>query len=445
MTLKQIKDYYKSVFLLRDENDTIIDVIMSVALNVHTDSDSIWVMILGAPSSGKTECAMILSEVDKCFVISTVTENTFLSGMRGIDGKEVSLLRQVGRKGLFIAKDYTTILSMDHTKRDTIVAQFREIYDGHFVKRTGNGVGGEWKGKVNLIGCSTDAIFSADGEGAEMGRRALNYVLPEMDDKERKAMMRMSNKNLTDIKQKREKLKEMVKEFMAELVESLPRDENGLAHLPAVEESLQESIMDLANFLTRARTATKRDFQGKLIQVMWSESPTRANNQLQMLAQTFQWMNQGETSDAQKKCVYKIALDSIPKLRRTTLNVLATYDLVTTKGFAQKLGYPSKTAREWLEDLNVLGIITRSSGEAVHSPGADTWKIKDEYRNIVLTYDTTVDRIHEQLEGDESMSDEGGSYGDPHNYDPGVIEEQEAKAEKAFDNLLMDFGMGDKG
>lgn len=443
MTLKQIKDYYKSVFLLRDENDTIIDVIMAIALNVHTDSDSIWVMLLGAPSSGKTECAMTLSDVEKCFVISTVTENTFLSGMRGADGKENSLLRQVGKKGLFIAKDYTTILSMDHTKRDTIVAQFREIYDGYFVKRTGNGVGGEWKGKVNLIGCSTDAIFSADGEGAEMGRRALNYVFPEMDDKERRAMMVMSNKNLTDIKEKRQVLKDMVKEFMAEQVDKLPKDENGIAHLPAVEPELQENIMDLANFLTRARTATKRDFQGKLIQVMWSESPTRANNQLQMLAQTFQWLNHGETDEKQKLCIYKIALDSIPKLRRTTLNVLATYDLTTTKGFAQHLGYPSKTAREWLEDLNVLGIITRSSGEALHSPGADTWTIKPEYRDIVLKYDHTVHRINEQLEGDESLSDDGGSYDHGYVDDPGIVEEEQQKAEKAFDDLSMSLGFSD--
>lgn len=447
MTLEEIKKYYKSIFLLSDEHDTVIDAIVSIAINVHTESDSIWLMLLGAPSSGKTELAMTLSDLPKTFVISTMTENTFLSGMRGQDGKENSLLRQVGRKGLFIAKDYTTILSMDRTKRDTIISQFREIYDGHFVKRTGNGIGGTWEGKVNSIMCSTDALFSVDGEGAEMGRRALNYVLPEMTDKERMQMMKMSNKNLTDIKAKREKLKKMMATYVAEKVVELPKraetDKEGnpieIVNLPPVEELLEESIMELANFLTRARTATKRDFQGKLIQVMWPEAPTRANNQLQMLAQTFQWLNGGTTTEKHKQCIYKIALDSIPKLRRTALNVLASYDLVTTKGFAQHLGYPSKTAREWLEDLNVLGICTRSSGEAIHSPGADTWRIKDEHRAIVLAYDKSVEYKETQLEGDESIDDSGGgtySYTEPdYNADPGVEIEHKEAAERAFDQM----------
>lgn len=439
MTLDEIKHYYKQHFLLADEHDTVIDGVASIAINVHTDSDAIWLMLLGAPSTGKTELAMTLSEVAKTFVISSVTENTFLSGMRGADGKELSLLRQIGKNGMIIAKDYTTILSMDHTKRDTIISQFREVYDGYFVKRTGNGIGGTWKGKVNMIGCCTDALFSCDGEAAEMGRRALNYVFPEMNDEERMQMMEKSNDNINDIKVKRDVLKEMFKEFIAEKVSQLPRDKDNKISLPPVEEELRFSIMNLANFLTKARTATKRDFQGKLIQVMWAEGPTRANGQLQMMAQTFQWMNDGKTTDKHKLFLYKISLDSIPKLRRIALNVLSTYDFVTTKGFAQHLGYPSKTAREWLEDLNVLGVCDRSVGEAKNTT-ADTWKIKDKYRELILKYDQTVERIEESLEGNEDLNDEGSMTGtyDPHNYDPGMVEEQSVNAEKAFDTLLMD-------
>jgi len=430
-SLEDIKKYYKSIFLLDDEDDCILDAMAAIAISVHTDSDPIWLMVLGAPSSGKSELVTSLNDVYKSFPVSTITENTFLSGMRSSDGKELSLLRQIGKQGLLIMKDYTTILSMHRDKRDTIIAQFREIYDGEFTKRTGNGVGGQWKGKVNLIAGVTDALFTSEGEAAEMGRRALNYILPEMSDNVRKDMSRRSVKNINNIGEMRQKIRTMFKDFVAEKIAELPAE-----GLPPVEEEFSESIIDLSNFLTKARTATKRDFQGKLIQVMWHEAPMRANNQLHMMAQMFQWFNEGNATDKHKRCVYKIALDSIPKLRRMTLEVLTKFDAVTTKGFAQHLGYPSKTAREWLEDMNVLGICERSANSLGFGIGVniDVWTIKEPYREIMLKYSPHIKRVNDTLKGDEtsdSDDDSGGKY----NGDPGMAVEEEANAEKDFEEL----------
>jgi hypothetical protein len=421
ITVDKIREQYLKTFYIEDP--TIIDLALAVVVGVKIKGDPIWLMIIGASSSGKSELINTLIGVDFVHQVSSLTENTFLSGMKAKEGKEISLLHKIGKSGVIVMKDYTSILSMKYDRRENIISQMREIYDGYIVKETGNGLSDHWKGKINFIGGVTDSVYIKEGESAGMGRRTINYIMPKQN---RKKTLQQARQNTNDIEEKREKIRSMIKEYVEKKVKNLPTE------LPKVDNELGEELMLLSDFLTHARTPTERDYKGELVLVQDLEMPMRVFQQLQSLAQLFQLLNDGPITDAQKGCLYKISLDSIPKLRRIALKIISSYDSVTTKGLAQFANYPTKTARHWLEDLNVLGIITRTVDKIGN---VDKWTIRPEFREIMIKYDGIIHK-KDSLIGDESYEEEEYDLASKMaNYDPGLAEEQDTIMESAFEDL----------
>lgn len=417
MTLQDIKTYYREIFYLED--DTILDLLCAIAISVWTRSDAIWLLVIGPPSSGKTEFVNTLSGLGYAHQVSTLTENAFLSGMPGSDGKEKSLLHKIGPVGLLIMKDYTSILNTKEELRKKVLADMREIYEGHIVKATGNGKDIEWKGKINFVGAVTDSIYLGEGDDASMGRRTIDYVMPHFSRETRIKMAKRSSKNIGDAQVKRDKIKQMFAEFIEAKRKELP------AMLPPLPEELEDELIHIANFSTEMRTATKRDFHGNLAFAPENEVPMRMSNQLMILAQVLIFLNDGELSTAHHDILMKVALDSISRQRRVTLKVLAQYDRVTTKGLAQALNYPTKTALAWLEDINVLGGCARSL--VGHS---DMWQLNEDHRKIMVKYDN-IKYNGGDLLGSETSDD----YQNPgEGMDQGTMDEMERQANRTYDN-----------
>lgn len=421
MTLQEIKDYYKEVFYVED--DTILDLLCAIAISVYTKSDSIWLLIIGAPSSGKTEFVNTLSGLVYSHQVSTLTENAFLSGMGGSDGKEKSLLHKIGDNGLLLMKDYTSILSLKEELRKKILGDMREIYEQKLSKATGNGRDMEWKGKINFVGAVTDSIYLNEGDDASMGRRTIDYVMPHFNDEVRIKMAKRSSRNIGDANVKREKIRVMFAEFIEEKRKNMP------IILDELPEELEDELIMIADFSTKMRTATKRDFHGNLTFAPGSELPMRMANQLTILAQVLIYLNDGVLKKEHHDILIKVALDSISRQRRITLQVMAQYDRVTTKGVAQKLNYPTKTTLQWLEDVNVLkGCVRELAGTT------DMWRLNPKFKEILLKYDD-IQEIGGDLLGQVTAEDGAYGYGDIEDMDPGTINEMEKNAEQALFEL----------
>ncbi len=421
MTLDDCKNYFKEVFYI--EEDTILDLLCAIAISVYTKSDSIWLLIIGAPSGGKTELVNTLSGLIYSHQISTMTENSFLSGMGGSDGKEKSLLHKIGDNGLIIMKDYTSILSLKEELRKKILGDMREIYEQHISKATGNGRDLEWKGKINFVGAVTDSIYLGEGDDASMGRRTIDYVMPHFSDETRIKMAKRSSRNIGDANVKREKIKTMFAEFIEEKRKDMP------LVFDELPEELEDELIMIADFSTKMRTATKRDFHGNLTFAPGSELPMRMANQLTILAQVLIYLNDGVLKQEHHDILIKVALDSISRQRRITLHAMAQYDRVTTKGVAQKLNYPTKTTLQWLEDVNVLKGCKR-----VMVGTTDMWELDDGFKKIIRKYDN-VEVIGGDLLG--TVTDENDGYGYTGNgtevMDPGLEEEQQKNVNALFD------------
>jgi GTPase SAR1 family protein len=419
MTLNEIKQAYKEIFYI--ENDELLDLMCAIAISCWTKSDAIWLLIIGAPSSGKTEFVNTLAGLEFAHQISSMTENSFLSAMPGSDGKEKSLLHRIGKNGMILMKDYTSILSLKEELRKKILGDMREIYEGWIKKETGTGKKLEWKGKINFVGAVTDSIYLGEGDDASMGRRTIDYVMPHLTSTVRIKMAKRSSQNIGDAQTKRDKLKVMFAEFIEIKRKELPEV------LPSLPEELLNELITIADFSTQMRTATKRDFHGNLMFAPENEAPMRMSNQLMILAQVLIFLNDGILKQEHHDILCKVALDSISRQRRVTLQVLAKYSAVTTKGLAQELNYPTKTTLSWLEDINVIGGCSRYLAGS-----SDMWKLNKNAREIMIKYDN-ITPINEDLMGNESYDSYRGE--DPANFDAGTIAEAERKATKDLDNF----------
>jgi hypothetical protein len=383
-TIQDIKNEYRKIFYLED--DFVIDLLVATVISTYLPCDNIWTLIVGGSSSGKSELINIFFKLKFVHQISDMTENTLLSGMATGD-TEASFLKRMGPLGCIAMKDFTSILSMRQEKASIIMGQLREVYDGYIEKKTGNGRNPMWAGKATFIGGVTEAIYNASDESASMGRRNILYTLPPQD---RKKTARMSQANKADgsKKEKITEIQEMVRDYVNDMVINLPNE------LPRIDESFMEELIDLADFSTHARTPTSRNYKGTMTLVQSLEMPMRMLDQLVALAQVFAIMYGGELSQELKNGLFKVALDSIPKQKRLALKELARYNTVTTKGLAIELKYDTETARQWLQDLNVLALIDRLPPLQAAQP--DRWQLKDPYKELMIKYDH-VESVKEDL------------------------------------------------
>lgn len=423
MKLSQIKELYNQTYFMID--DMVLDLILAVTLGGKMPGDPIWLMIIGGSSSGKSELINIVGEVKYVHQISNLTENAFLSGS-GRQGDDNSLLHQIGTTGVIVMKDFTSILSMRDDKKDMILGQMREIFDGYITKKTGNRKEiDEWRGKLNFIGGVTDTIYSKTEKSSAMGPRFINYVMPAFDREQRLKMLKAASKNTNDIKDKRAIIQVMVRDFINEKIQTIPDK------LKEVDDDFNSVLMILSDFVALARTPTERDYKGILNLINSPEMAPRIYGQFYKLAQYFIYLNdESILSEEHKKLIIKLCLDSLPKQRRLSLQELSRYDFVTPKGLGHALRYPTKTTRIWLEDLNALGVCERISKGANM---ADCFAINPEYRSILLQYDN-ITPVSGGLDSNESNGYDGDDYngGSIINYDsdPG---EQEEMAEKYKD------------
>jgi hypothetical protein len=420
MNLTDTKKVYLKLFKLND--DLVLDLVIATVVATKFKTDPIWLMIIGGPSSGKSELVNTVEEVkvkDKkfCYGISTLTENSFMSGMPARKDQETSLLHEIGDKGVIVMKDFTSILSMARDKREAILGQMREIYDGKFEKRTGNGQNASWNGKINWLGAVTDAIYINDEESASMGRRTISYEMPEQS----AALRRSLTKSSRQMKHTKVEEREHIKKAFAEFIQA--RIDDGINELPELPEEFSDNLEELSDFATLARSPVARDFKGSIILVPSPEMPMRMNDQLHQLAQTVLYINDGILKEHHYRLFYKVAFDSIPKQRRMVLHSLAEYEAVSAKGLAQHLNYPTETVKKWLQEANVLKLCDRKPDTASH---VDLYTIKKSFRKLMMKYDTIEYK-------DEMLVDKNGGYAtDFDDGDETELKEKQDNAMKAF-------------
>ena len=395
-TLAKLQAEIEEVYLVKDPHITKV---MAASVVAHfLSSDPTWIVIL-APSGGcKSEFVNLInsmawtppatdarpySEEQKVYALSTLTSKTFISGQKAV-GKDTSLLMQIS-SGIITFKDLTSLLSEQKDERAIIMAQLREIYDGKLAKSFGTGETIEWKGKITILAASTYAIHSMQQSYKAMGERFIFYNM-EQPGRYEAAERTMENQEEGRMTEHRDRLAGKMREYCLDVLNNMPKEPT------KITASQRKDTLDLAELATRARSDVQRNWSSReqeITEVYPPEMPTRFAGQLQTMMGALQILNlhdagKPEMMPEDEKIIAKLALDSVTRSRRTAMIELSKYDILETAGLAVKLGMPTSSIRRWVEDLVALEVAEREKGSG--SKG-DRWKIKPQYRDIIMRYE----------------------------------------------------------
>ena len=232
---------------------------------------------------------------------------------------------------------------MHRDQRAAVTSALREIYDGEWSRPVGTGGGRilHWKGKCGFIGAVTPSIDKHAAITAALGERFLHY----RHEKTLRALANFGNEAT-------------MREELAETIGALLAGIGGTPEPLTVAD--QHRIANLAEFAAQARTGVERDGYKGIVQVMpQAEVATRLAKQLAALRAGAHTV--GADNDTAWRTIYKVALDSIPALRRRILTKLHEADHpLQLADLVTRTGIPKRTLDQSVEDLALIGIVDRT-------------------------------------------------------------------------------------
>jgi hypothetical protein len=360
-TLEKVVSVFQQNLYLPDP--TVLYAVLGAVAANRLEGDPVWLLIVGPPSSGKTEVLTSMSGLKNVHPAATLTEGALLSGTAQREHAQDAkggLLREIGEYGIVLAKDFGSVLSMNRDTRSQMLAALREIYDGSWTRRVGVDGGRvlHWEGKLGLIGGCTPAFDRHHAVIAAMGDRFLLFRLGGIVENEEsrqersKQLIRRALSGSGDEKQLRRELSEVVTGLFAGIEANEPQ---------ATTEDEIEYLSALAILVVRCRSAVERDNNSREIAaVPQSEAPARVVKQLERLLAGLDKI--GLDRQTALQTIAKVGLDNMPAIRRNVLAAL--YELgdgAATTAIAESTGLPTTPARRALEDLAAHHVVSRES------------------------------------------------------------------------------------
>jgi hypothetical protein len=402
----KLQDLKKEIEQYQYFEDTgIIDIsLATIIANRLSLGNTIWLVIIGPSSGGKSQILRPLSLTDTKFIhrIDDLTENTFLSGMNLGKGKgEPSLLMRIGPKGMIVISDLTVLFSKATDAKGSILAQFRMIYDGEMTKFSGTSAKPiTWRGKLGVLAGSTPSIYSNFEEVADMGERFVFYRMKDYDGQ--KATKISMSRKLYD-RELDDKLATLYNSYIKEVLINSNIEDIKL------NEETEERILNIASLAEKIRTSTHTTWKGDVIdRIPVPAYPMRTALQLSTIAKGLLLMRKNEDgsehltdSDIRSVewCGYSLANEE----KRACLRALAKIkfgDAVKTQTVADEVGLATTIIGNILQNLASVGVVVRFGD----GTGSLTWRLKNEKE-----YDTIrrVENIQEIFNFDErELSDE---------------------------------------
>jgi hypothetical protein len=362
-----IADRLRAIHALQSEvssspySHDLIELSLAIATSCQLSKASatapVWLLLVGAPSSDKTNTAQSLKGLPTIHFVDTFSENGLASGFLNEQGqqKRGGLLASFNY-GCLILKDLTTFFAMREERIKKLLGELQGVFDGELVKESGAGEAISWSGHISLLGCVTpQSLAKHQRYMSSIGQRFLFYTLPPQTEEEHEegfAISRDRAKRLANLTQLRGQVRELFKAL------------DGLVQPPDDSDYFKTFNM-LAIFLAKARAASyrERDSTGEYELIsMQVEEPYRVHQQLYTLAQSLALVHGRASVTAHEiELVKRAVWSTIPTDRRIVLEALCGGEqprqaLLTLTG--KSLGRAGQT----LEELEHVKLIAGRSG-----------------------------------------------------------------------------------
>lgn len=359
------------------EDDGPILFSLATAASNQLEGDPVWSLMVGPPSSIKTEIIRSLGEEpnDLVYPLSTLTVNTFISGQ----GRKVGLLHRLNGKILTI-KDFTTILEKNKDARNEILAQLREIFDGYLSKGSGN-KGAEYqteKARITILAGVTPFIDFYETVMSLLGERFLKMRVKGGDPFK---IGRLASRAAGNEERIRQRIRSQTAAFLSSVeVKQLE-----------LSQEQNDSLVRLACFTAKARTGVPRDWRGTIQYLPQSEGIGRLYKQLLKLAWSLAAiLGREEIDSGIMRFLSRVARDTVDARRVLILDKLTT-ESAKTSIIAARVGLPTETTRRVLEDLSLLNFVTKGGNEDI---GYD-WALVDPNQIETAKYEKVADKEHD--------------------------------------------------
>lgn len=349
-----VTDEVEEWLVLEDELLPVAPVVVAIANRLP--GPPVWLMIIAPPSSGKSVVIRGITEaVGGARHISSVTANTFASGMMGGSGGDGSrsLLERMEERGewLLTIKDFGTIQNQVAEERREIFGQLREIYDGKYNATYGTGVEVDWEGSLGILVGATPAVDRKWQWSAQLGERFV-HLRPASPDGEEVA--RVALQSASEQEEQREAI-EKAYERALKMANQQPDE------VSAVGSFGEDTVVALARFLAEARRPVQHFRAGSGHQVQPPEGPGRLSKIFAQVYEAALVCYEGDENCA-RRFTTRIAVDSVPGRRGKLLRQIADHeDGVTAPKRAKALGCDKETARRELKDLEAIGLLEKST------------------------------------------------------------------------------------
>jgi hypothetical protein len=367
MTLDQAHEVFAR-WLGKDYDLDALDATLATAAVERLDGDPIWLLVISGSGNAKTETVQALDGIQATITSTISSQGALLSATpKREKAKDATggLLRKIGRRGVLVIKDVSSILSMGRDMRAEVLGALREVYDGRWSRNVGTDGGRtlDWAGRIVVVGAVTTKWDQAHDVIASMGDR---FVLLRMDSTTgRQVAGRKAIGNTGSEIQMREELADAVAGVMAGM--------RGVAATVSPEET--DVLLAAADIVTLARTGVEYDYRGDVIDAHAPEMPTRFAKQLAQVIRG--GVAIGMVRPDALRLAIRCARDSMPPLRLAILDDVAANPESTTADVRKRIGKPRATVDRQLQALHMLGVLEVDEEERVWAGKAATvWRYR---------------------------------------------------------------------
>jgi hypothetical protein len=348
-----------------------------------TDEEPCWAMLVGAPSSGKSEAIRLLDELADLRVDELTRAGLLSWGTGGRKAKRSGILTRLPKNALLTVSDFSTVITAsDREGRARMFGMLRVVYDGHVYRGIGGEPAGdgdelEWSGHLTLLAAATPAIDNATSFEGALGERWLTLRLPESDAGRAVARARyvVDRRDLGDHRKRAQRAAlELVLGARGRIPDTLPGD-----HI--------ERLVHLSTFVAHARTGVQHEGTGAyrvILGVPTPEEPTRLVGQLTRLARCAVAL--GLDHHQALELASRVALDSIPLARMRALSAVIEAGEVGADVSAvhRALKRGNRWAAIWeLDALEAIGLVDVEGPPRHEEPkGRRLYRLADDYRKV---------------------------------------------------------------
>lgn len=382
------KDVEERVRRFLPNSQTALKIVLAIAVSCNYPNPlMLWLLLVGVPSSGKTDIVRLIRNTDLTYYLDNLTQNAFISGERSTKSNKVHDLLPLIDKKCLVIKDWTSIFSLDEKMTKKLLGDLVGIYDKEFTKFSSRRGNVSYTSAFSQLGCITPATLNKHTNYMNMvGPRFLCYTMPSSsyDDENTSYDLIFSNQD-RNLLEKEAKLH--ASSFLAQLSQKRlnigPFDSITKEYLRAAAELMSNCrgivILQSANFKNEAGEDIKY-YEVLDVQI---EEPWRAVQQLIQLAKYLAFVvGKEEIGVEELEIVKEVVISSMPADRSQALRMIQEKGgEITAKELAELSDKSTKTSRRLLDELQALKVLEKVKGSGTI---ANDYKICEQFRDFLL-------------------------------------------------------------